>query len=346
MSLSLKYKDPTVDPNWDQAILAFPEANIFHSASWARTLMNSYGYRPLYATWERQGTLVGVAPLMEVNSILTGRRGVSLPFTDWCPIITDGSVSRGDILETLVELGKSRHWKSLELRDSHQSPKDDPASFTYMVHELDLGPGADDLYSGFRDSTRRNIRKAAKLGVTIIEDNNYSALREFCRLNAITRREHGLPPQPPVFFQNLHRNVVLPGNGRILFARYREKTIASAVYLSFNSRVLYKYGASDRTMQHLRANNLLMWEAIKRFAGEGNRSFHFGRTNSDQEGLLQFKRGWGAVENGLQYQKFSLPDGLSISSSIPVFGFHNRVFARLPLPALGLIGKVLYRHVG
>lgn len=40
----------------------------------------SYGYLPLYFLKEK-GRLSAVIPMMEVVSILTGRRAVSLPFT-------------------------------------------------------------------------------------------------------------------------------------------------------------------------------------------------------------------------------------------------------------------------
>lgn len=346
MSLVTKYVDPTSDPHWDETVASLPDANIFHTASWARTLKMSYRYQPLYAVWRKNGQPVCIVPLMEINSILTGKRGGSLPFTDWCPIITDGSVSRGDVLDELMEFGRSRRWKTLELRDSEQPITDNPGSLDYLVHELDLRPGEENLFRRFRDSTRRNIRKAAKLGVTVIEDNSLNGMTQFCRLNVITRRDHGLPPQPPVFFENLYRNIIHSGNGRILLARYEEMTVAAAIYLSFNGRALYKYGASDRAQQHLRANNLLMWEAIQRYVVEGARSLHFGKTDSDQSGLLQFKRGWGAEEGGLQYSRFNLPKGDLVPSGSLTFGIHNKIFSRLPLPFLGLIGRLLYRHMG
>ena len=346
MSLILKYVDPTADPQWDQTISSFAEANIFHSASWAKTLKESHRYQPLYAVWEKNGQPVCLVPLMEINSMLTGKRGVSLPFTDWCPIVTDGSLSHSEILDELMVYGRSRKWKTLELRESEAPVTDDPGSMAYLVHELDLKPGEDALFSQFRDSTRRNTRKASKLGVTVVEDNSLSGLKEFCRLNVITRRDHGLPPQPAVFFENLYRNIIDSGSGRILLAKYDERTVAASIYLSFNGRALYKYGASDRSQQHLRANNLLMWEAIRRYSAEGASSLHFGKTDSDQSGLLQFKRGWGAQERGLQYHKFKLPEGDLAPFESLTFGLHNRIFSRMPLSALEMIGKLLYRHMG
>lgn len=346
MSLAAKYIDPTLDPQWDETVSSFADANTFHTSSWAKTLKLSYRYQPLYAVWEKGGQPVCLVPLMEIKSILTGRRGVSLPFTDWCPIISDGSLSHSDLLEELMVKGNSRKWKTLELRESEEPVAEDSASSAYLVHELDLKPGEDDLFGQFRGSTKRNIRKAAKLGVTIVEDNSPGGMKEFCRLNVITRRDHGLPPQPAVFFNNLYKNIISQGGGRILLAKHENCTVAASIYLCFNGKALYKYGASDRSQQHLRANNLLMWEAIRRYAGEGARSLHFGKTDSDQSGLLQFKRGWGAEERGLQYHKFRLPKGDLEPYESLTFGIHNRIFSRMPLISLEMIGKLLYRHMG
>jgi hypothetical protein len=261
-------------------------------------------------------------------------------------MVSDGRPVDGNAVDELMEYGRSRKWKYLELRNSEEPVPEDADAPPYLVHELDLEPGEEELLKQCRDSTRRNIRKAAKLGVSVVEDNGREGLKEFTRLNVITRRDHGLPPQPGVFFENLHRYIIEPGNGRILLAKFEGATIAAAVYLSYKGKAIYKYGASDRRQQHLRANNLLMWEAIKRYAGDGAASLHFGKTDSDQAGLLQFKRGWGAREGGLQYHKYRLPGGDTIPYESLTFGLHNRIFSRMPLAALGVIGKVLYRHMG
>ena len=48
--------------------------------------------------------------------------------------------------------------------------------------------------------------------------------------------------------------------------------------------------------QNLRANNLVMWEAIKYYSAKGFELFSFGITKPDNEGLRKFKLGWGASE--------------------------------------------------
>ena len=45
-------------------------------------------------------------------------------------------------------------------------------------------------------------------------------------------------------------------NGFVALASYSNRVVAGAVFFHFGSKAIYKYGASDRNYQHLRANNL------------------------------------------------------------------------------------------
>jgi len=73
--------------------------------------------------------------------------------------------------------------------------------------------------------------------------------------------------------------------------------------------------------------------------------FHFGRTEPENQGLLQFKRGWDAIEEGLSYYKYDLKNGRFRSeNSGPRSSY--RVFKMMPDPLLRLAGNLLYRHAG
>lgn len=338
--------DPASAPHWDVEIASFPEANVFHTAAWAKTLMEAYRYEPHYAVWSEGDTLAAIVPVMEVKSFLTGTRGVSLPFTDLCPMLTRGLISAPEVMDKLFDHGKSKSWKALETRGLVKEPDDGDTPPAYYVHELDLLPGEELLHGQVRSSTRRNIRKSEKQGVSIVEENTIKGLREFIRLNTLTRRDHGLPPQPRRFFEGLYRNVIEPGMGRILLAIHDRQCVASAVFLHFNGHVMYKYGASDKRYQSLRANNLIMWEAIKTYSSQGARTFHFGRTEPENAGLLQFKKGWGTVEGRLEYSKYDFESKKWASNPGSVSGIHTHLFSRMPLFALSFVGRVLYRHMG
>ena len=338
--------DPLHDPDWDERIRAHEKASIFMTSSWARVLADSYGYQPRYFGEVRNGVLAALMPFMEVSSILTGKRGVSLPFTDQCEPITSSETGIQDVLDSVIDHGKRSGWNYLELRPGTGLASPAPPSTVCCGHVLDLTPGPDQLFRGLRDSTRRNIKRAQNAGVTVTVSSTAEGLQEFCRLNCMTRRDHGLPPQPAKFFGNIQRHVLAKGHGMVVLASYRGRTIAGAVYFHFGRNAVYKYGASDRSYQNLRANNLVMWEAIRRYAAEGLRVFDFGRTEPGNEGLLQFKRGWGAVERPVNYYRYDLRRDVFVTSHLAVTGAHTAYFRHMPMPLLKLAGTLLYRHMG
>ena len=82
--------DPLEYPNWDDLLLTNDQSTFFHTSAWARVLHESYNYKPLYFTSIDDGKISVLIPIMEIRSFITGRRGVSLPFTDYCkPIVPD-----------------------------------------------------------------------------------------------------------------------------------------------------------------------------------------------------------------------------------------------------------------
>ena len=87
--MNISIINPIEHPHWDDLLLTADRATFFHTTAWARVLSESYGYKPLYFTIIDDGKLAGLIPVMEIESLLTGKRGVSLPFTDFCPPVAD-----------------------------------------------------------------------------------------------------------------------------------------------------------------------------------------------------------------------------------------------------------------
>lgn len=346
MSDNIRLLDPLTDPGWDERILAHKHGSFFLTSSWARVLAESYGYQPRYFGEVRKGALAALMPFMEVSSFLTGKRGVSLPFTDQCEPITNGDPGVRSVLAHAIHHGRRAGWKYLELRPE-TSLTDNVQPFTSCYrHRIDLTRGREALFRGLRDSTRRNIARAQNEGVKVVVSGTPESLHAFCRMNCMTRREHGLPPQPAYFFDSIQRNVLDKGRGMVVLASYRDTTIAGAVYFHFGGKAVYKYGASDRRYQNLRANNLIMWEAIRMYTTEAYASLDLGRTEPENAGLLQFKRGWGGDEQRINYYKYDLRTDAFVAGALSVSGPHTAFFRHTPMPLLKLAGTLLYRHVG
>ena len=74
-----KIIDPLTAVNYDEMLLSTPGASFFHTSAWARVLVESYRYTPIYFAEISNDQLSTLVPLMEIRSVLTGNRGVSLP---------------------------------------------------------------------------------------------------------------------------------------------------------------------------------------------------------------------------------------------------------------------------
>jgi hypothetical protein len=344
--MDIQIINPITYPNWDDLLLSCPDYSFFHSSAWSRVLAESYGYTPLYFTVLEKGKVRALMPIMEVNSFITGKRGVSLPFTDFCdPIVLNGIPFR-ELLNCIIEYGQKHGWKYLELRGGQNFLTFNSPSSTYLGHTLHLSKDHGGLLSTFRDSTRRNIKKAVKEGVKAEISNSLESIKDFYRLNCMTRRQHGLPPQPFSFFKKIYDHAVSKNLGLVILASYSQRVIAGAIYFHLAEKAVYKYGASDLGHQDLRANNLVMWEAIKWYSQNEFKSLCFGRTEPENQGLIQFKSGWGTTQQQINYYRYDLKKGSFVSGSPKVTGFHNKIFRNMPIPLLNKIGNILYKHVG
>ena len=217
----------------------------------------------------------------------------------------------------------------------------------FAFHYLPLDGAEESQFKRLRESNRRNIRKGIREGVQVERLFTREAMDVFYALHCETRRHHGLPPQPEGFFHRIHKHVIEKGYGFVSLARYEQRWIAGAVFFEFGSRAMYKFGASDRHFQHLRANNLVMWDAICYFQRKQLRELSLGRSRLNNEGLMRFKRSWGAQESCVQYHQI----GLRKKVKLPYYerpetaAWLPKVTQWIPLPVLRLIGRLAYRHI-
>jgi lipid II:glycine glycyltransferase (peptidoglycan interpeptide bridge formation enzyme) len=127
---------------------------------------------------------------------------------------------------------------------------------------------------------------------------------------------------------------------------HKKRVVSGCMYFHFGKNAIYKYGASDRRFQNLRANNLVMWEALRWYQKRGFQSLSLGRSEPTNQGLLQFKRGWSCREEFLQYRRFDLSRNEFIEARIGTGERMTRILKNAPIPVLRLIGAAVYRHVG
>ena len=331
--------NPLEHPEWDAPLTRRPDFSFFHGTAWAKVLVETYGFKP---TWfAAQNALL---PLMEVDSWLTGRRAIALPFTDDCAPLCESAMDCQPLFQKAVEFGKSRRWKSIELRGGRKFFSEAPASLSFYGHSLDLVADEQRMFEKMAGSARQAVRKAEKDGVTTEVLQSEAAVREYYILQCRTRKRHGLPPQPLGFFLNIGRHILSQNQGLVVLASHGGERIGGAICFFLGGRAIYKFGASDYRRQQLRPNNLVMWTAMRWLARNGAATLHLGKTSLANEGLRRFKLNLGATEQRIEYVKFDLRTARFVTETDGVTGWHNRVFRALPGSVARRAGELLYKH--
>lgn len=341
----LQVFDPIHESGWDALIAGHPRASFFHSSNWARVLVATYGHMPHYLGVEREHQVRALLPILEVNSFLLGRRGVSLPFSDECELLALDGPDGDQLIQRALELGRARRWKYLEIRGRFPQCLRPMPWVSYYGHEIDLAIGADALFARFDASVRQAVRKAEKFRVQTRVLTTPEAVQTFFQLHCLTRRRHGTPPQSFAFFRNLQEHVLQPGNGFIVLATHEDRPVAAGVFVHQGKAGVYKFGASDPSHLHLRGNDLVMWEAIKWYASRGYSRFSLGRTAPSNKGLRRFKCGFGAGEYPINYFRYDLRRERFLTGHEERSGWVNRACRLAPVFILQILGKFLYRHI-
>ncbi len=336
--------DPRSDDAYDTWVGSRRASTVFHSSAWARLLAESYRFRPAYLLLNRAWEVAACLPLMEVDSLITGRRGVSLCFSDSCGAVADGQEEFQALLQAALAHGRKRKWRYLEFR-GERFLEGEVASSCFVNHTLALCRDTDEMLARVRKSTARGIRKALKEGVRVQFHQDLEGVLTYYKLHCLTRKRQGVPPQPRSYFVNLHRHLIGRGLGFAVLAYHAGIAVAGAICLHYGSNAIYKYGASDERYQSLRANNLLFWEMITRCAQSGFDSLSLGRTDPDNSGLIHFKDGWGGVRSELRYHRYDLRAGGFCGPGAEGWNY-SALLKKLPGGMLRALGELGYRHMG
>jgi len=186
----------------------------------------------------------------------------------------------------------------------------------------------------------RALRRADRSVLNTTIERDLPAVRAYYRLHGLTRRRQGAPIQPWRFFQLIHQQLIAEGLGMVVLARVRGRPVAGALFLSWNSNLIYKFGASDPAFWDLRPNNLVIWTAIEWGCANGYRVLDLGKSDTHNLGLRRFKSGWGAKEVPLHHTV--LPSGAGPERSGLALRAASGLIRHSPVIAARALGELLY----
>lgn len=340
--------DPLADRRWTRFVDGHSNSSIFHTSGWLEALSRTYGYEPVvYTTSSPNAELTDGLVFCRVASWLTGKRLVSLPFSDHCDPLVENAENASAVFEAVSKEQGKLNWRYVEVRPKNDVLGQEPCMQqvkSYCFHRLDLDPDEKVLFSRFhKNCIQRKIRRAEREKLVYRTGSSSELLKMFYELFARTRRRHRIPPQPYRWFQNLSE--CLGPAMRVRAALLNGRLVASILTIRFKKTLLYKYGCSDVTMSNLGGTQWLFWKIIREAKALGMHELDLGRSDWDNPGLITFKDRLGGQRSRLAYWQFPKKETFSHLYSLPR-GPLGWIVGRVPLPILVLAGRLLYRHVG
>jgi hypothetical protein len=151
-----------------------------------------------------------------------------------------------------------------------------------------------------------------------------------------------VPVQPRRFIGSIWKKVIEAGHGFVILARAQNVPVATALFLTWNRHLIYKYGASDKRHWRLGANFLVHWTAMEWGCVNGYRTYDFGRTDAGHESLREFKAAWGSTEVPLVY---TFPGARSESAGRgKAAGILSGIIRHSPTLVCRTVGELFYRY--
>ncbi len=342
--------NPRTDPRWAEFVQRHPRASLFHSPAWLSALAQTYGYDSLAWTTAREGTsLSNGLVFCAVESWLTGRRLVSLPFSDHCEPLIDQEEDAAAFAVALGNALQEGRWRYIELRPKTGFALTTAAyhaTASYHFHQVDLEPSLDDLFRAFhKDSVQRKILRAEREGLRYEEGSSDEMLDRFYHLFNQMRARHSAPSPPLEWFKNLRQ--CFGDAFRIRLAYKDSQAIAVMITIRHKDTLVYKYGASDLKFNRFGGVHLLYWYSVQDAKNAGLRWFDLGRTDFGQDGLVTFKNRWGAARSVLTYTRYTRTQSSARHSDWPrLTRVAKTVLSHLHPRVVSAVGDILYKHVG
>ncbi len=169
---------------------------------------------------------------------------------------------------------------------------------------IDLNKSEEELLKDFSSTTRHNIKRAERSGVTIKEMNEYNP--SFYGLLSKTKERQEFGVYPEEHYKDLFDIKDEFLNIKLFLAEYNSKIINATIVLFFNETTVTLHSGSDYHYRNVKGTNLLRWTVITTAKKNGMKRIDmWGIDEKKWPNLTTFKKGFGG-------QEFEYPEGIDI----------------------------------
>ena len=334
-------------PEWDRFVESRPDAVLGHAGAWAHVLRDAYRLAPVYLeARESDGDLAGVLPLVLFRSLRWQRELVSLPFLDVAGILARSSAVETGLREAALGLARETGAQALEFRQLARRATEPSQALPNRVGlVLPLASAEEAQWKSLPAKVRNQTRKSRREGLRIVSGPPDLLRRGFYEVFRVNMRDLGSPVHAERLFEEAARR--FGSRLRFVVASLGERPVGGLVAIRFGATVSVPWASTLRSERPRCPNNLIYWEALRWAVEQGAEEFDFGRSPR-HSGTYRFKRGWGAEERPLAWERFA-PDGASLplrgAGDSALLNQLSKLWTAIPVPLSSALGPRVRRFL-
>jgi FemAB-related protein (PEP-CTERM system-associated) len=330
-----------VEKRWNDFVLGHPRGSFFHLIGWKRVVEKTFGHKAHYFYCERDGEIVGIAPVFECSNWMIGRCFISAPLAAYGGILAADEAAERMLVDNAAQIAQAAAAEYLELRRRdggllegfHANP-------LYVTFTAPLVSDSAANLKRLPKDTRYMIRKAEKAGLRA--QFGMEQMDLFYELFAQSMHRLGTPVFPKALFENVVSE--FPTQTQLMLVYNGETAVTGVLSFFYQDTILPYYAGATPDATRLAANNFMYWRLMEWAGAQGFRIFDFGRSKKGT-GAFAFKSQWNMNVEQLEYQvllvkRKTVPNFSPIN---PKFDMAIRIWRNLPLPVTKWLGPSAVR---
>lgn len=379
--------------DWDNYVGKHLKANPYHFYNWQQAIKDAYRHQayamtaagghsilPSQGHSQSIGDIVGVLPLVHLNSFIFGNKLVSMPFFDHGGVLSDNQSVERKLIQAAVSLGQKLKVQQIELRhldclsclhdegDADKQGKEQSGivpfecgvagnartlrpRWSLQAHKvrllMNLPDSSDALMKSFKSKLRSQISRPIKEGL-LAKIGGVELLDDFYEVFSVNMRDLGSPVHAKAFPQHVLQR--FSDTAKIVVIYLGTIPVAASIMVGVKDLMINPWASALRQFSKLSANMLLYWAMLAYASDHGYRNFDFGRSTPD-EGTYRFKTQWGAEAHSMYWYTIWLGNThRSTTASEDGLQGKNRavaeqVWRRLPVQMTKWIGPLIRKHI-
>ena len=355
---NLRLDDPYATKDWDNFVTKNDDGH-HHKTAFLKVISSAFDHTNMsvYAVDENTQEVVGVLPLVYINSKVFGKTLTSLPFFNYGGCLTNND----EYVEfLLLEAAKNRFEstgaKNLQLRFSKELPTASSESMQLETHKANMVltlPEEVKMVGAGNAKKRAKLRSQAQLAVRKAEENSVFIEQKFGREELLNdyyavfsehMRDLGTPVYGKVLFQTMLKQ--FPEDSILTVLYWDGKPVSCGFLLKSGKRMSIPWASSLNSHNFASMNTHMYWNILDYAIKQGMETFDFGRSTIDA-GTYKFKAQWGAQPQPCYWYMYSNAEKTAKNPTADdsKFQLAIEVWKRLPLAIANFIGPSIVKDI-